>query len=60
MSLDLDAYFAHIKYTGAREPALSLLSDLHKLHTSAIPFENLDPFFSRPVRIEHDAIEKNS
>jgi len=56
MSLDLNAYFARIKYTGARAPTLALLSDLHKLHPSAIPFENLDPFFKRPVHIEPDAI----
>ena len=57
MSLDLEAYFARIKYSGARDPTLSLLSDLHALHPSAIPFENLDPFFQRPVHIDSSAIE---
>lgn len=56
MNIDLNAYFARIKYTGAHEPTLSVLSDLHKLHPSAIPFENLDPFFRQPVHIEPSAI----
>jgi N-hydroxyarylamine O-acetyltransferase len=57
VSLELETYFARIKYSGAREPTLSLLSELHTLHPSAIPFENLDPFFQRPVHIDSTAIE---
>jgi N-hydroxyarylamine O-acetyltransferase len=60
MSLDLDAYFARIKYTGAREPTLSLLSDLHKLHTSAIPFENRDPFLSGQCALNPMPSKQNS
>ncbi len=57
MSLNLDAYFARIKYSGGREPTIDVLSDLHRSHPAAIPFENLDPFFDRPVHVEPAAIE---
>lgn len=48
-SLDLDAYLDRIGYAGPREPTLAVLRDLHRLHTSAIPFENLTPLMDEPV-----------
>jgi N-hydroxyarylamine O-acetyltransferase len=40
--VDVDAYLARIGYTGAREPRADVLSDLHRAHMLAVPFENLD------------------
>lgn len=41
-SIDLDAYFARIGYTGPRDPTSETLEALCRLHPQAIPFENLD------------------
>jgi N-hydroxyarylamine O-acetyltransferase len=42
-TVDLDAYFARIGYTGPRTPTLQTLQVLHRLHPQTIPFENVDP-----------------
>ncbi|MEU8673720.1 arylamine N-acetyltransferase [Streptomyces sp. NPDC048560] len=43
MTLDLDAYFARIGWTGERRPTLEVLRSVHRAHMLGIPFENLDP-----------------
>lgn len=57
-SFDLDAYFARIGYTDPRDPSLDTLKTLHFLHPQAIPFENIDPFLGRPVRLDLAALQK--
>ncbi|MGW6715269.1 arylamine N-acetyltransferase family protein [Streptomyces globisporus] len=42
MTLDLDAYFARIGWTGEPRPTLEVLRSLHRAHLYGIPFENLD------------------
>ena len=49
---DLDAYLARVGYTGPREPTLAVLSALHALQPSAIPFENLTPLTGAPVVLD--------
>ncbi len=49
---DLAAYFGRIGYDGPAEPTRQVLAALHGLHPQAIPFENLDPFLSRPVLLD--------
>ncbi|HUL05886.1 MAG TPA: arylamine N-acetyltransferase [Candidatus Acidoferrum sp.] len=51
-ALDLDAYFGRIGYSGARAPTLETLRAIHLRHALTIPFENLDPFLRRPVRLD--------
>lgn len=51
-SLDLDAYFARIRYDGPREPTLEVLRRIVLAHTKVIPFENLNPFLGMPVRLD--------
>ena len=51
-SFDLDAYLARIGYAGSRDASLDTLKALHLLHPQAIPFENIDPFLGRPVRLD--------
>lgn len=51
-AVDIDAYCARIGYTGPREPTLETLQALHARHPVAIPFENLDSFTGRPVRLD--------
>lgn len=55
--VDLDAYFARIGYTGAREPTLAVLRDLHALHPAAIPFEAIDCLLDRGVDISPEAVD---
>ncbi|TPM40093.1 arylamine N-acetyltransferase [Mesorhizobium sp. B2-3-4] len=49
---DLDAYFSRIGHAGSRDASLDMLKTLHFLHPQAIPFENMDPFLGRPVRLD--------
>lgn len=56
-AIDLDAYFRRIGYDGPREPTLSVLRDLTRLHTLAIPFENLDPLLGRPLGLDAASLE---
>ena len=51
-SFDLDAYFARIGYSGAREASLETLKALHLKHPQAIAFENLDTLLGTPVRLD--------
>jgi N-hydroxyarylamine O-acetyltransferase len=40
--MDVDAYLGRIGYVGAREPSAEVLTQLHRAHMLAVPFENLD------------------
>jgi N-hydroxyarylamine O-acetyltransferase len=51
-SFDLDAYFARIGYAGPRSPTLATLRAIHALQPAKIPFESLDVFLRRPVRLD--------
>jgi N-hydroxyarylamine O-acetyltransferase len=53
---DLDRYFARVGYQGPVAPTLDTLTALHALHPAAIPFENLDPWLRRPVRLDPAAL----
>ena len=55
--IDLDAYFARLGYSGPRTANLSALMAVSALHTSAIAFENFDPFLGRPVVLDTDALQ---
>jgi N-hydroxyarylamine O-acetyltransferase len=48
----LDNYLARIGYRGATEVNLETLKALKASHLDAIPFEALDPFLRRPVRLD--------
>ncbi|MEU5436753.1 arylamine N-acetyltransferase [Streptomyces sp. NPDC020719] len=56
--VDLDAYFARIGYGGSAAPTLATLSALHRAHTVAIPFENLDVALGRPVPLDVKSIQR--
>ncbi len=58
MTIDLDAYFARIGYSGPRTPTLDTLRALHTLHPDAIPFENLSPLLGQRVRLDIDSIQR--
>ncbi len=56
--IDLDAYFERIGYGGPRAASLEVLRALCLAHAGAIPFENLDPLFGWPVRIDPESLER--
>ena len=43
MTLDLDAYFSRIGWSGERRPTVEVLRSVHRAHMLGIPFENLEP-----------------
>ncbi|MDB5425961.1 MAG: hypothetical protein JWQ29_3377 [Phenylobacterium sp.] len=50
--MDLKAYLKRIGYAGNPRPDLSTLCALHRAHLLAIPYENLDIQFARPVGLD--------
>ena len=56
-SLNLDAYLARIGLDAPASADLPTLRALHRLHTSAIPFENLSPFLGEKVLLDVAALE---
>ena len=55
-AMDIDAYLDRIGLAG--QPAVNLegLTALHRAHPLAIPFENLDVQFGRPVSLALEPI----
>ncbi len=49
--LDLDAYFGRLGLDGSAS-----VEALHRRHAYGIPFENLDAYGGRPVRLDHEAL----
>lgn len=58
MSVDLEAYFRRISYTGPRTPSLATLNALCLAHVKAIPFENLDLLLGRGVDLSDEAVDR--
>jgi N-hydroxyarylamine O-acetyltransferase len=56
--IDVDGYLARVGYSGAREPTLATLNELHWRHVSAIPFENLDVLRQRPIRLDLASLQQ--
>ena len=50
--LDLQAYLVRIGYSGDLRPTYGTLEGLHLAHATPIPFENLDIFLKRPIRLD--------
>ena len=55
---DLEAYFHRIGFAGAAAPTLAALREIHRLHSEAIPFENLAAFLGEPVRLDLASLEE--
>jgi N-hydroxyarylamine O-acetyltransferase len=56
-SFRLDRYLARIGFGGTVRPDRATLAAIHGAHVNAIPFEGLDPFLGRPVRLDLDALQ---
>ncbi|MBK1876402.1 arylamine N-acetyltransferase family protein [Pelagicoccus mobilis] len=57
-TIDLDAYFQRIQFTGTPSTDLETLTELHQLHLAAIPFENLDVLFEREIKLDLNSIQQ--
>ncbi len=53
----LDKYLARIGFGGTVAPDLATLAAIHAAHVDAIPFEGLDPFLRRPVKLDLAALQ---
>lgn len=59
--LDLDGYLARIGYDSGREgelaPDLRTLTNLHRAHVGAVPFENLDVALGRRIPLDLKSLQ---
>jgi N-hydroxyarylamine O-acetyltransferase len=53
----LDNYLKRIGFHGTVRPDFATLAALHTAHVNAIPFEGLDPFLRRPVRLDLASVQ---
>ncbi|GLK77833.1 arylamine N-acetyltransferase [Methylopila jiangsuensis] len=56
-ALDLDAYFARIGYDGPRAPTLAVLTETHRRHLAAIPFEAIEARLGRVVDVSPQGVD---
>ena len=52
------AYFERLGFGGRAAPNLETLRELHRLHTRAVPFENLSAFLGEPMRLDPASLEE--
>ncbi|WP_216909168.1 arylamine N-acetyltransferase family protein [Nocardia noduli] len=56
-AIDLDAYLARIGFDGERAPTSATLRGLVYLHTTTIPFENLEIILGRTIPLDPPALQ---
>jgi len=57
-AIDLDAYLARIGFAGRARADLATLREIHRLHASAIPFENLSALVGEPIALDAASLER--
>lgn len=55
-TIDLQAYFRRIGYTGTPAVSLQTLQDIQRLHPRAIPFENFNPLLRVPIKLDVESL----
>ncbi len=55
--VDLDAYLSRIGYTGERVPTVRTLRELHRRHTTTIPFENFEIILGRGIPLDLETVQ---
>lgn len=55
-TLNIDAYFKRIDYSGEKDVSYETLYGLHTAHTLNIPFENLDVYLGKPIPLDPDSL----
>lgn len=58
VSIDLGAYLGRIGFEGPARPDLDTLATIHRLHSRAIPFENLNPLLGLPVLLDAASLQR--
>jgi len=58
MTVDLDAFFRRIGFSGSRAPTRATLDALCAAHVKAIPFENLDVLLGLGIDLADEAIDR--
>lgn len=53
---NLESYFERIAYSGDVDTSEQALRGIHIAHTLNVPFENLDVFYKRPVRLDEASL----
>lgn len=56
-TIDLDAYFARIGYSGPTAPTLDTLGAIQLHHACSIPFENLDVLLKRGIALDLESVQ---
>jgi len=56
-SIDLDAYLRRIGFAGHPRADLATLREVHRLHATAIAFENLSVFMGEPIALDAASLE---
>lgn len=54
--MNVAAYLERIGYLQAVKPDVQTLHQLQQAHLLAVPFENLDIAWKRPIRLDHDSL----
>jgi N-hydroxyarylamine O-acetyltransferase len=57
-SINVDAYFKRIGYTGPRRASVEALHAIAQCHATSIPFENLDVLLGRGIDVSPAAVER--
>ncbi|WP_017595667.1 arylamine N-acetyltransferase family protein [Nocardiopsis potens] len=56
-ALDLDAYLERIGHRGPVAPDAETLTAVHRAHSAAIPFENIDVLLGREIPLDVEALQ---
>ncbi|HKX39002.1 MAG TPA: arylamine N-acetyltransferase [Burkholderiales bacterium] len=56
-AFDMHAYLQRIRYSGDLRPSYAVLEALHLAHATHIPFENLDIFLAKPIRLDLGSLQ---
>ncbi len=54
---DLQAYLNRIYYKGEISPSEKVLNDLHLAHATSVPFENLDVYLRKPIKLDIESLQ---
>jgi N-hydroxyarylamine O-acetyltransferase len=57
-TFQLEKYLERIGYTGLPVADLETLQTIHRLHTSSIPFENLNPLLHWAVKLDVESLQE--
>src|SRR5689334_22858168 len=57
-TLDIDAYFLRIGYSGSRKPMRETLQGIQLPHAQTVPFENIEPLLKSAMNLVLASLER--